>query len=528
MYAVLRCFTLVCLVINVLIILTFTEIESTGARGYTVFPIKAAFKSATANSNGLKLSSGVQNFPSVILPPAVAQIHVDYTHQMHPFCENVVGSDVSESFGRNYVDEMPMAADANKSFQIVNEWKYLDFEYPTYAQRQQAIANRDFVPENNLPLGIDVYGDRMFITTPRWKDGVPSSLNYLPYPPKERSPALRPYPNWSVHSNVKELNCGKLISVYRSSIDSCGRLWVIDSGIVNATVKLNQICPPKIVAFDLATDKMIVSFTLPADQVKEDSLHSNILADIQDNQCEDAYIYVTDVWRFGIVVYSLSKNISWRVTNYNFNPNPMASDFNVYGLNFQWLDGVFGMSLSNQATPSYGERTLYFHPMASFKEFSISTRLLRDEKLWPTSAQKLSKYFVEVGDRGDLGQSSAAGIARNGIMFYTQVHRDNVACWDTTKPYVRGNLAMLLSRGQKLIQFPNDLKVDQEEEQGVWVMSNNLPIYLYGQLDYSDVNFRILRGGVNDIVRGTICDTQVQEAHTKVPIVIQLQEGECY
>lgn len=231
----------------------------------------------------------------------------------------------------------------------------------------------DFVPENNLPLGIDVYGGRMFITTPRWKDGVPSSLSYLPYPPKERSPALRPYPNWSAHSSVQQPNCAKLISVYRSSIDSCGRLWVIDSGIVNATVNLNQICPPKIVAFDLATDKMTVSFTLPTDQVKEDSLHSNILADIQDNQCEDAHIYVTDVWRFGIVVYSLSKNRSWRVTNYNFNPNPIAADFNIYGLNFQWLDGVFGMSLSlaTRTTYSSSERTLYFHPMASFKVKNI-------------------------------------------------------------------------------------------------------------------------------------------------------------
>lgn len=25
-------------------------------------------------------------------------------------------------------------------FQIINEWKYLDFEYPTYTRRQQAIA----------------------------------------------------------------------------------------------------------------------------------------------------------------------------------------------------------------------------------------------------------------------------------------------------------------------------------------------------------------------------------------------------
>lgn len=27
-------------------------------------------------------------------------------------------------------------------FEVVNEWKYLDFEYPSYERRQRAIANR--------------------------------------------------------------------------------------------------------------------------------------------------------------------------------------------------------------------------------------------------------------------------------------------------------------------------------------------------------------------------------------------------
>jgi len=81
--------------------------------------------------------------------------------------------------------------------------------------------------------------------------------------------------------------------------------------------------------------------------------------------CDDAHAIVSDVWRFGLLVYSLSKNRSWRVTNYNFYPDPFASDFNVYGLNFQWLDGVFGMSI--YYNKKIMERVLYFHPMASFK-----------------------------------------------------------------------------------------------------------------------------------------------------------------
>ncbi|XP_064537625.1 protein yellow [Drosophila montana] len=415
------------------------------------------------------------------------------------------------------------------SFQIVNEWKYLDFEYPTFVERQLAIKNGEFVPKNNLPLGIDMYGGRLFITTPRWKDGVPASLVTVPYPTKEISPALRPYPSWQAHSSPNNADCSKLISVYRTSIDAqCNRLWLIDSGIVNATISLNQICPPKIVAFDLDTDEMVVRYELPAAQIKQDSLHSNIVVDVRNNDCLDAHAFVTDVWRFGLVVYSLARHTSWRVTNYNFSPNPTAADFNIHGLNFQWLDGVFGMSLSRG--PKRNDRLLYFHPMASFKEFMVPIDILLNESLWTDSTIDTSKLFIAIGDRGFNGQSSTSGIARNGVMFFTQVHRDNIGCWDTAKPYARSNLGTLLdaNKSSNLIQFPNDLKVDHEQSQGVWVMSNRLPTYLYSQLDYGDINFRILRADVDNIIADTICNPLYESASKEKLAIVSIEEGQCY
>ncbi|XP_017155592.1 protein yellow isoform X1 [Drosophila miranda] len=410
---------------------------------------------------------------------------------------------------------------------IVNEWKYLDFEYPTFVERQRAIMNGDFIPKNNLPLGIDVHKNRLFITTPRWKDGVPASLGTIPFPTRELSPAIKPYPNWEAHGNPYNPDCSKLISVYRTTVDKCNRLWLIDSGVINATININQICPPKIVAFDLNADKTIVRYDLPKSQVKEDSLHSNIIVEV-GNHCEDAHAIVADVWRFGLIVYSLAKNRSWRVTNYNFAPNPVASDFKIYGLNFQWLDGVFGMSISYDHQSK--QRVLYFHPMASFKEFIVSTELLLTESLWEINSQDNAQYFFSIGDRGYNGQSSSSGIARNGVMFYTQVHRDNIGCWDTAKPYTRANLGMLLDPdvSSTFIQFPNDLKVDEGETQSVWIMSNRLPIYLYSQLDYSEINFRILRGDVNMIINSTICNPANVYGNGSKSAIVSIEEGQCY
>lgn len=142
----------------------------------------------------------------------------------------------------------------------------------------------------------------------------------------------------------------------------------------------------------------------------------------------------------------------------------------------------------------------------------VSTSLLKDETLWPGDAQAVAKYFVAIGERGQFGQSSTSGIAENGVMFFTQVHKDDIGCWDINKTYNPQNLHRYFKNGSnftnELIQFPNDLKVDHEQmpNQSVWVMSNRLPIYLYSQLDYNEINFRIIRANIADLIANTVCD----------------------
>lgn len=257
-------------------------------------------------------------------------------------------------------------------FDVIYEWRQLDFEYPSFLDRQRAILNGDFIPSNNLPLGVDRWRNRLFVTMPRWKNGVPASLATLPLPALERSPTMRPYPSWDWHANPEALqpDCSRLMSVYRIWIDECERLWVLDAGIVNATIRINQVCPPKIIVFDLRTDQPIFSYELPSDQVKEESLHSNLIVDIRNGRCQDAHAYITDVWRFGLVVFSLAKGRSWRTTNHFYLPNPSACDYSLNGINFQWTDGVFGISLS--PVNELQDRLLFFHPMSSFSVILLS------------------------------------------------------------------------------------------------------------------------------------------------------------
>lgn len=212
----------------------------------------------------------------------------------------------------------------------------------------------------------------------------------------------------------------------------------------------------------------------------------------------------TDVYRYGIVVYSLKKQRSWRISDHLFYPDPLAAAYKVHDLEFEWTDGVFGLSLSPW-DHKQEDRIMYYHPMSSFREFYVKTSVLLNETGW----EKTKDAFRVMGQsRGKSGQVSASAMDRNGIMIYNLVTRDAIGCWDSRKPYKRSNLGVIAQSSEKLI-FPNDLKIDKEENQSAWVISNRLPFYLYRGLNKNEINFRIMSASIKDAVKGTICDPEL-------------------
>lgn len=295
-------------------------------------------------------------------------------------------------------------------------------------------------------------------------------------------------------------NCTGLTSVFRVQADPCGRLWVLDSGQIDSQDNPKQLCPPSIVVFDLQTDKLIARYTIPKKYVLEDSLFANLIIDTRTTDCSDLHVYISDTWRFGLLVFRQSDIKFWRFTNPFFFPDPLASNFTLHGLNFQWTDGIFGLSIT--PVNPYEERILFFHPMSSYREFYVSTAVLRE----PTRISNSSMEFNIAGEsRGLTGQSSASAIDRRGVMFYGLVTRDSIGCWDSRKFYQKKTNGVVASNSETLV-FPNDIKIDQEARQSLWVISNRLPMFQAGPLDPDDYNYRILYVDTADAVRGTVCD----------------------
>ncbi|KAK2586174.1 hypothetical protein KPH14_001440 [Odynerus spinipes] len=381
---------------------------------------------------------------------------------------------------------------------LVYAWSTVDFDFDSIEERDRAIFDGDYIAENNLPLGLEVHQKRVFLTLPKWRNGTPVTLATVPRHSKTKSPKLKPYPSWDWN---RAGNCEGLTSVFRVQVDECDRLWVLDSGVTELSGQTVQTCPPALFIFDLKTDTLITKYTLPKEEVKQDSLYSNIVVDVRDGDCGGAMAYISDVWRFGIVVYDFYKNSSFRFEHHLFFPDPLASKYELHGIKFQWTDGIFGIALS--PIDINGDRTLFFHPMSSFREFAVSTSIFRDKRTVDGNMDK----FIPIGRprAKDYGHSSGSVIDRNGVMFFNMVTRDSVWCWDTRKEYLPQNLGVIGTSNISLV-FPNDIKVDHEPKQSVWMISNKLPMYLYEDLDSSKVNFRVFKAFVKDAIKDTVCD----------------------
>jgi len=50
-------------------------------------------------------------------------------------------------------------------------WNQLDFAFPNARLKEQALASGDYIPQNGLPVGVEHFGNRLFVTVPRWRDG---------------------------------------------------------------------------------------------------------------------------------------------------------------------------------------------------------------------------------------------------------------------------------------------------------------------------------------------------------------------
>lgn len=148
-------------------------------------------------------------------------------------------------------------------------------------------------------------------------------------------------------------------------------------------------------------------------------------------------------------------------------------------------------------------RKVYFHGLASTKEFFVPNLVLRNEK----RATHPSSYYdyTYLGCRGADGQSSVEFFdKRTNVLFYTKVSKTAIGCWLTNRPYqskAQGSIA--------LPSYPTDVKVDQTG--AMWVLSNRLPMFLNSSLSLQQFNHHIFLGNSSEIIKGKFYSDRITE-----------------
>lgn len=157
-------------------------------------------------------------------------------------------------------------------------WSKVQFNWPSLTEKQFAIQSGHYIPKNNVILGVERWNDILFVTVPRWKFGVASTLNYIHLSDVSRSPKLTPYPSWEANLLYKEPSEISLVSTYRIKVDECDRLWVVDDGVDNFIDNATQIAPAAIVIFDLKRHELIRRYIIPKKHIKPDTFLANTVS----------------------------------------------------------------------------------------------------------------------------------------------------------------------------------------------------------------------------------------------------------
>ncbi|XP_055295578.1 protein yellow-like [Sitodiplosis mosellana] len=394
---------------------------------------------------------------------------------------------------------------ANNNLQTKYKWNLIDFKYEKAEERQAAIENRTFIPANVIPVGLDVYTEKnkLFLSLPRLKNGVPASLAYIDLQElsDNDSPALKPYPSWQSHQTVNPTDVPDIVSPFHIKVDRCHRLWAVDTGIEGLLNGNNskRLAPSRILIFDLRTDDIIRKYALPVDLNK--SVFSNIAID--DDDCEDTFAYVADAGTPpSLTVYSYKTNDAWQVKHNYFNIEPTAGEFSVLGVKFRTSDALYGLALTEKKDNGYPN--LYFHALTSYNEFNVSTAILRNKTA--TEVPDFYSQFNVVGLRNADEQAGSTVYGKSQkVLFYTLPNKNEIACWKTSKNYT---ISKVYNSPVDMV-YPIAINIDNKQR--IWVLSNNMQQFLNGQLDAHNTNFYVHSVPISEAIKNTPCESDLIE-----------------
>ncbi|NP_001154986.1 yellow-g2b precursor [Nasonia vitripennis] len=179
--------------------------------------------------------------------------------------------------------------------------------WPCSTTKQLYKSSAKFVSKNMLATRVAVHNDNAYVAMPRFKSGIPFTLGKVNLKSKGCEANLAPFPCWSVQ---EEGNCAALQSAVDIFLDTNDILWVLDTGIVHSLDEPLRRCPPKVVAFNVKTGKLVKTVDLSPLATNTSRLQY-VVADYAKNG--HVFIYVSDAANRAILVFDVTSSRCYRV-----------------------------------------------------------------------------------------------------------------------------------------------------------------------------------------------------------------------
>lgn len=260
---------------------------------------------------------------------------------------------------------------------VYAEWTSLNYTWDDAHVYQEYIDSGKFVVINNAVTGIKVDTQQnIYVSVPRWREGIPATLNKLVLNADGNGYDLEPYPSWDMQGEGVP---GDLQNCQSMIIDSKGRMWVIEVGrkyfFSDAPNAEPVNAPAGVWVIDMKTGDVISKYYFP-DEVAP--YNSSFLNDLVLDEVREI-VYLTDANGEGaLVVYDFKQAESRRYSGPSTGRDPNYEFYvngEYYGANI-FTTPVDGIAISSDNSYIYycavQGTYLYRLPSAILRDFSAS------------------------------------------------------------------------------------------------------------------------------------------------------------